>query len=298
MGEKLKGVFPPTITPFTKKFEINETVLRNLIEFWIEKGLHGLFPCGSTGEFSTLTLEERKRVFDIYIDQVNGRIPVICGTGAVRTEDAVQLTKYANDIDADGVVVIPSYYTKPKEDELFGYFEDIAKVGIPLMVYNNPWTSKVDIKPEFLVKLANEYDACKYVKESSGDIKRISELIMLDENKKLTLFIGDDALTLEGFLMGCTGIVSVSSNFIPEHNVELFRLAVEKKDLVNSLKLYQNMYPILTMLEGTGKFCQFAKAGLEIRGYNTGEPRRPLLPVNESEKEALQEHLRDLGIDK
>jgi 4-hydroxy-tetrahydrodipicolinate synthase len=296
MSKKIKGVFPATITPYTKDFEIDEEALKTLIKFWIEKGLHALIPCGSTGEFSAMTLEERKRVFDIYIDEVDGRVPVICGTGAVRTEDAVMLTKYAKDINADGVMVIPSYYIKPKEEELYLYYEAIAKVGIPVVVYNNPGTSKVDMQPEFIVKLANEFDSIKYVKESSGDITRIHDIIRLDENKRLSVFIGADNLTLEGLLMGAEGAVSVSANFIPEQNVELYQLAVEKKDLKNVLELYYKILPLLAVIEESGKFCQYAKAGVELRGFHAGEPRRPLLPLSEREKETLKKYLRRLGV--
>lgn len=183
MSRQIHGVIPPIVTPFTQHNEVDKSKLRVLVNFLIDAKVHGLVTCGSTGEFSMLSYEERKRVTEVVADEASDRIPVIEGVTAVGTEHAVMFAKHAKDLGLDAVMAAPSYYFKLDEEALYDYFSSIANVGIPLIVYNNPFTTKADLLPAFLVKLSKEYSNVRYVKESSGDVRRIREIRMLGGNR-------------------------------------------------------------------------------------------------------------------
>ena len=293
MYKEIKGVTTPIITPFKSNYEIDEGALRSHIRYMMDKGVRGIIPCGSTGEYSLLTKEERKRVVEITLDEVGGKALVIPGTTAVRNEDAVEFTEHAKDKGADAVMVSPSYYFSTTEDELYQYYKDVAEVGIPIILYNVPCTVKVDMSPQFMVRLANDFENIKYVKEATGDICRIHELIRLS-NEKLTVFSGWDILTLEAFAVGAKGWVAAPGNLLPRECVELYELAVEKSDLEKARELYYAMLPALMLIEGSGKFVQYVKAGVELLGGKAGSPRKPLLPISEDEKKELKKALDDL----
>jgi len=242
---------------------------------------------GSTGEFAALSVEEHKNIIDVVVDQVNGRIPVIAGTAACSTKLVIELTEYAQNAGADGAMIVPPFYTKPDERELYEHFRTVAEsVDIPIMLYNNPWTSKVDMQPSLIAKLA-EIDNILYVKESTGDITRVWKIINL-AGDKITVFCGSDNLALESFLMGARGWICVAANIIPKHASRLYELACKEEDLEKARALYAEILPLLNFLEGTGKFSQLSKAGLEMSGRKAGPVRKPLLPIDGEEKHKLK----------
>lgn len=219
------------VTPFKKDGSLDEEALRLNIDWYIEHGAPGVICTGSTGEFDALSDEEIKRVIEVTLDQVNGRVPVIAGTSATSTWKAKELSKFAEDAGADGVMAVPPYYYHPKEDEIIEHYREVAEsINIPVMVYNNPWTSKVDMKPQLIARLA-EIDNVRYVKESSGDIRRVEQILRLT-GEKLTVFCGSDVLPFESFVLGAQGWVSVAANIIPKEAQKLFELvAIEKKSM-------------------------------------------------------------------
>src|SRR5208282_5373148 len=172
MAGKIQGVIPPIVTPFDNSHQIDEKALRNVTQFLLNAGVHGIVTCGSTGEFALMSLDERRRVTEIVADEVDGKVPVIEGVTAVRTDDAVGLARHARDLHLDAILAAPSYYYKLDERDLHGYYTELAKVGIPIIIYNIPLTTKADLTPEFLVNLASEYDNIDYVKESTADMHR------------------------------------------------------------------------------------------------------------------------------
>ncbi|MBS7653671.1 4-hydroxy-tetrahydrodipicolinate synthase [Candidatus Bathyarchaeota archaeon] len=284
---RLEGTFVVAVTPFTTDENLDLKALRENIDYYIENGIHGIIVCGSTGEFASLSVQEHKKVTEEAVDHVNGRVPVIVGTGACATRQVIELSRYAKDVGADGVMIVPPFYTKPKENELYEHYRRIAEaVDLPIMLYNNPWTSKVDMQPSFIAKLS-EIDNISHVKESSGDITRIWKIIHLTKGK-MTVFCGSDNLALESFLMGAKGWVCVAANMFPKHTSRLFELACKENNIEDARALYLELLPLLNFLEETGKFAQLSKAGLEILGRRAGPPRRPLLTVSEEEKEELK----------
>jgi len=285
--KKFEGTYVVTVTPMTSSEELNLEALGNNVEYFIENGVHGIVVGGSTGEFAALSVEEHKNIIDVVVDQVNGRIPVIAGTAACSTKLVIELTEYAQNAGADGAMIVPPFYTKLDEREVYEHFRTVAEsVDIPIMLYNNPWTSKVDMQPSLIAKLA-EIDNILYVKESTGDITRVWKIINL-AGDKITVFCGSDNLALESFLMGARGWICVAANIIPKHASRLYELACKEEDLEKARALYAEILPLLNFLEGTGKFSQLSKAGLEMSGRKAGPVRKPLLPIDGEEKHKLK----------
>jgi 4-hydroxy-tetrahydrodipicolinate synthase len=289
-GDILKtfeGTYVVTVTPMTSNEEVDLDALRSNVEYFIQSGVHGIVVGGSTGEFAALSVEEHKNIIDAVVDQVNSRIPVIAGTGACSTRLVVELTKFAKNTGADGVMIVPPFYTKPDEHEIYEHFRTVAEtVDIPIMLYNNPWTSKVDMQPYLIAKLA-EIDNIAYVKESSGDVTRVWKIINL-AGDRITVFCGTDNLALESFLMGAKGWICAAANIVPKHTSRLYELVCKEKNLEKARALYAELLPLFNLLEDTGKFPHLSKAGLEMLGKKAGSPRRPLLPVDGEEKLKLK----------
>jgi len=291
--KKFEGTFVVTVTPFASDEELDLEALGGTVDYYVENDVHGVVVGGSTGEFSSLSFQEHKKIIEAVVDRVNSRVPVIAGTGACATRRVIELTKYSKDVGADGAMIIPPFYTKPNETELYEHFKKIAEaVDLPIMLYNNPWTSKVDMQPTLIAKLA-EIDNIQYVKESSGDVTRIWKIINSTRDK-MTVFCGADNLALESFLMGAKGWICVAANIFPKHTSMLYELACKENDIERARTLYSELLPLLNFLEETGKFTQLSKAGLEILGRKAGPPRKPLLPADEEEKQKLKSLIKKI----
>jgi 4-hydroxy-tetrahydrodipicolinate synthase len=291
--KKFEGTYVVSVTPFTQEDELDLEAFRNNIDFYIDNEVHGIAINGSTGEFASQSLEELKKGMDVAVDEVNDRVPLISGTAACATKRVIELTRYAEKIGIDGVLIVPPFYSKIDEREIYEHFKKIAEaVDIPIMLYNNPWTSKIDMQPEFIAKLA-EIKNIKYVKESSGDITRISKILKLTEGK-MTVFCGSDNLALESFFMGAKGWICVAANIFPKHMSKLYEYAVIEKDYNKAQDLYSKLLPLCNFLEGSGKFSQTAKFGLEFYGRKAGPPRRPFLPLKEENKKKAEELFRSI----
>jgi 4-hydroxy-tetrahydrodipicolinate synthase len=177
------------ITPFDASGRLDEARLRGFVDWQIEQGVQGLIPLGSTGEFLSMTREERARTASIVIEQAAGRVPVLVGTAAEWTDEAVSLSKEAESLGADGVMVVPPYYSSPTEDEIFEHYRRIGEaLTIPVMVYNNPYTSNVDLQAPLVARLS-EVDNISYIKESSGSVPRTTEILRLCGDR-MTVFAG------------------------------------------------------------------------------------------------------------
>jgi 4-hydroxy-tetrahydrodipicolinate synthase len=276
---KASGVYVPFITPFTADDTVDLAALRDHIDFLIENGVHGLIPTGSTGEAQSLSPDEYRTVVSETLTHVAGRVPVFVGCSANATRQVIANCNFAEAHGATGLMITHPFYSLPDENELYHHYATIARnVGIPIMVYNNPFTTGVDSKPELLGRLS-ELDHIEYVKESSLDSSRIVS-ILEESNGRLVVFSGTDNQALEHMSVGALGWVSGAANVIPSQCVELFSLSVERGRHAEALQLYRRIYPYLNVCEGTGKFVQVAKLGLELRGRPVGKPRAPLLPVD------------------
>jgi len=290
-----QGVYAVLCTPFTQDDRVDETTLRRHVEYLVDEGkVHGIVANGSTGEFAALSEAERKTIAEIVIDEVAGRVPVVVGTASVATKETVMYTQHAQNVGADGAMIVPPYYCCPNDREIFGHYKTIAEnTDIGIMIYNNPSTSGVDMQPELISRLAR-FENISHIKESSGDITRVAEIQRLCGDN-MRVLCGCDNLSLEMFIMGAVGWVAPPANMVPQLCVELYKLAAVKKDLENARQLYFKMLPLFTVFEATGQYVQLTKGGLEILGRPYGIPRKPLLPPTDQDKQRLGEILHPLA---
>ncbi len=295
MAKKFRGVYAVTITPFDDRGEVDEDALRRHIRWLLEDGgVHGIIPTGSTGEFAFLSETERKQVVQIAIDVVGGRVPVVVGAAACSTRETIRFAQFAQSAGADGVMVLPPYYGHLSQEELYQHFRALAgSLSIPIMLYNNPGTSGSDLLPETVARLA-ELKPVQAIKESTGVMQRVKELQRLCGDR-IEVLCGCDTLPLEMFLMGVEGWVAAPSNTIPHQCVELFDLAVEKKNLARARQLYDRILPLLEVFEGSGQYVQLNKAALEMLGRSMGQPRPPLLPPQEEMCQRLKTMLDEIN---
>jgi len=291
MTTKLEGVFAVLVTPMTAAEAVDYETLAAHIDYLIEEGgVHGIIPTGSTGEYYALTMEERKKIAEITFEAVRGRVPVVVGANATTTREVIEYSQHAEKWGAAGVMLAAPYYSLPTDDELFEHYRAVnSAINIPIILYNYPARSGVDLRPGLIQRLA-ELDNVQYVKESTGDITRVSEIIRLCGDK-ITVFCGYDSEALENFLLGAKGWVAGASNFLPRVHVKLFDLAVKEGDFNTARKLYYKLLPILAVLEGRGKYIQFVKACCDLMGHPVGPPRRPLLPATPDELAELKKAL-------
>jgi 4-hydroxy-tetrahydrodipicolinate synthase len=277
--KELKGVFVVMVTPFDKSQNINFKAMEENIEWYIEKGAHGLIPLGSTGEFASLTEKERYEIAEFVVKIVNNRLPVCIGTTAETTTKTIEYTRHAEKIGADAVLILPPYYYNPVQEEIIYHYETISDaVNIPIMIYNNPGTSGVDIQLETVLKLA-EKENIKYIKESTGDIIRLREIERLGHGNIIT-FCGSEELVFESFFLGAQGWVSVIGNALPELSSAIYQETVINKNYKRAQEIYHVILPLCIELEESGKLVQIVKYCMDRRGVNGGNFRSPRLPLS------------------
>jgi 4-hydroxy-tetrahydrodipicolinate synthase len=281
------------VTPF-KDGQVDESTLRQLIEFQIANGTQGIIPCGTTGESPTLSFEEHERVVEITVDQVKKRVPVIAGTGSNNTSEAIHLTAHAKKAGADGALMISPYYNKPTQEGLYQHFKKVAEsVNIPIIVYNIPGRTAVNIDPDTMVRLA-KIDNIVGVKEASGSMKQITDVIARCGDGFVTLS-GEDFLTYPLMCVGGKGVISVVSNVAPRDMADLCTLCLEGKQ-VEARTLYYKMLPLCHALFYETNPAP-VKAALAMMGkIPSDEVRLPLVPMKEANKERLRQDLKAYGL--
>jgi 4-hydroxy-tetrahydrodipicolinate synthase len=294
-SKKFRGTYVPTTTPFTSKDKLDKDGLRSNIDWLIEQGVHGIICSGSTGEPAQLTEDERKDVIFLTVNYVNERVPVLAGTGAPSTWETIKWTKYAKDVGADGAMIINPWYAAPDQEELYQHFKAVVEaVDIPIMLYNNVSVSGVDVKAPTIARMADA-NIIRHIKDSSGDILRISE-IRLHVGDRVTVFYGGDGFPFEAFMIGAEGWVTALGNIVPKMASELFTLAVDKRDIDAARKLYVKMAALCRFINSNTRWIQRVKAGLDLMGQSGGPLRKPRLSATAEEKAELRKILKDLKI--
>lgn len=284
-----KGSMVAIVTPF-KNGKIDEKALIELIKWHLEAGTSGIIPCGSTGESATLSFEEHERVIKLTVEIVNKKIPVIAGTGSNNTAEAIKLTKYAKTAGADAVLLITPYYNKPTEEGLYQHFSTIAnKVNIPIVLYNVPSRTGVNLLPQTVKRLA-EIDNIVAIKEASGNLAQMAEIVQLCRDK-ITLLSGDDNLTLPILAIGGKGVISVVANIIPHKIVEMVN-AYEFGNIIEAQKIYFETLPLCNaMFYETNPIP--VKTTLALMGKINSELRLPLCKISPSNLEKLKTILKE-----
>ena len=284
MTQALQGTYTVLVTPFTADgAAVDHAALARLVEFQVAHGIDGLIPLGSTGEFLSVSREERAAITETVVATAAGRVPVLIGTGAEDTREAVALSREAERAGAQGVMVIPPFYSVPTEDELYQHYRSIADaIGIPVMLYNNPATANVDLTPPVLARLST-IEGCRYVKESTLEVTRVRDIIAACGGR-LAVFAG--VLGYESAWLGAVGWVAVCSNVAPRLSREMFAAAAAG-DRARALPLYRRLAPLLPWVGGP-RYVSGTKAAFRLMGMDMGPPRPPRLPLPAQDLPALQ----------
>jgi 4-hydroxy-tetrahydrodipicolinate synthase len=275
MSKRFRGTYTVMITPFDAEGEVDLKALGALTEWQIGQGIHGLIPLGSTGEFLSLSDEETRAVTETVIQTAAGRVPVLIGTGTEDTRQVVRLSRQAEKLGADGVMIIPPFYCTPTDDELVHHYKAVAEaITIPIMVYNNPATANVDLKPELVARLA-EIPGCDYIKESTLEVTRVRDIIRLCGDR-MTVFGG--VLGFESFVEGAQGWVAVASNVAPGPMAQLFSMVADEGKVFEARAHYLHWLPVIEAVFGQ-YYVGGTKALLNHMGFGAGHPRPPRLPL-------------------
>ena len=275
MSNTFRGTFTVMITPCDAEGRIDLKAMADFTEWQIRQGIHGLIPLGSTGEFLSLSEEERDGIAETVIRTAAGRVPVLLGTGAEDTREVVRLSRKAERLGADGVMIIPPFYSTPTEDELYHHYKVVADaISIPIMVYNNPATANVDLRPPLVARLAT-IEGCDYIKESTLEVTRVRDIIRL-AGDRMTVFGG--ILGFESFVEGAQGWVAVASNVAPAPLAKLFELVVDEGRIAEARELYLKWLPLIEAVGGQ-RYVAGTKALLTHMGFAAGPPQPPRLPL-------------------
>ncbi|KWX64514.1 dihydrodipicolinate synthase family protein [Mycobacterium sp. NAZ190054] len=292
MAEGLKGVYSAVATPFTADEKLDEAGLRALIDRTIDGGVHGLVPCGSTGEFSALTRAEREHVVEIVIEQTAGRVPVVPQTGATSTREAIELSRHAEKLGAQAIMVVAPYYEPFTIAETKKYYADIAgSVSIPVMAYNLPAATGVNLTPEILGELINDVPNVKYVKDTSGDFTAAAQLIH-EFGDAVSVFVGWDTLFFAALIEGAAGSVIGAANVVPRELVNVYN-AVEQGDLTTARTHWQKIFPLMSTFV-SGGYNAGIKGGLDLIGHTAGPQRAPGANIDGPRLDALKKNLAAL----
>ena len=285
------GVFSALVTPMKADGEIDHAKLGNFTDHQIRQGIHGLIPLGSTGEFYALSPAEREQVLKTTLAAAANRVPVVAGANAGSTREVIAFARQAEQLGCDGVMLAAPYYSLPTPEELFQHFRTVnAAIGIPIMLYNYPGRTGVDMSPEFIARLA-ELKNVRYVKESTGELPRMTTLMRLCGDR-LNVFCGCDTISFESLMVGAIGWVGGVANVLPKSHARLYELTAQKKDYVAARKLFFEMLPTLELMEGGGKYTQWVKAACGIMGHDCGSPRQPLGAATKSDLVQLRQALQ------
>jgi 4-hydroxy-tetrahydrodipicolinate synthase len=287
---KLEGVLPAVVTPFDKKEEFNEKAFRNLIDWLIEEqGITGIVPCGTTGEFSLMSQEERCKVIEVCVDQVNSRVPVIAGTGDTSTKLVIDSTRKATDLGADAAIIVNPYYMKPKGGKgIYSHYIDVAdKTDIPLVLYNIPVATNQYIPWQVVEDLVEEVGQIKGMKDSSGDLKYLMT-VLEKVGEKINVVVGWDEVVLAALAAGCCGMILASANVITPIWLELYQ-AMKKDKLDEARKIQRRVQKFTRHIVATGALGP--KVCLNYLGHDVGSTRHPII-LGDTVSWELQEEFR------
>ncbi len=292
---RLRGIFTPNIVPLDAQGEINEAELRRYCDWLIERGVHGLYPNGSTGEFTRFTFEERKRIIEIMADQVRGRVPILAGAAEANTRETIKACEHYHALGCRAVAIVAPFYYKLSAAGVYAYFKEIAEnTPIDVTLYNIPmFASPIDVPT--VLRLAEECPKIVAIKDSSGDLPHMMRMIaaVRPVRPDFSFLTGWDAALLPMLLIGCDGGTNATSGVVPEVMRKLYDLSIAR-DLDAALDL---QYRVLTLFDAmllSAEFPEGFRAALQLRGFNTGRGRQPKSDVQEQHLLSLSRQLQCL----
>jgi 4-hydroxy-tetrahydrodipicolinate synthase len=290
---QFEGIYTPVVTPYYEDYSLNREGLAQTIDHLIDAGVHGLIIAGTTGEYYAQSAEERVEMMGLAKEMIGGRLPMIVGTGAIRTEDSIAFAEAAKAIGADALLIATPPYAYPTGREIALHALAIDRAAnLPAMLYNYPGRMSVNMDEETLDRLGRSPNFCA-IKESSGDPNRLHMLAR--DYPHIQLSCGMDDQALEFFAWGARSWVCAGSNFAPEAHIALYQACAIEGDFTKGRAIMSAMMPLMRVLEQGGKFIQCIKHGLTLRGIDAGPPRRPLQPLNKDDKRELAEVIRTMN---
>ena len=291
----IKGIIPAMVTPFNEDESLNEDGLRIVIDRLIDKGVHGIFTIGSTGEFWAMSVEEKRRVYEITVEATGKRVPVYLGTCANTTAEAVVLSEYAQEAGAECISVLTPSFIRPTDDELFDHYAAIAKsVDIPVLLYGNPARTGVPLSTALVARLASAFENIVGIKDSTGDLTQSMEYV-LKCPKDFKLIMGRDTLIFAALMHGAAAAIAASANVAPEIAVGIYENFVAG-DLEEALRFQRKLAP-LRLAFTLGSFPVVLKEGAEMVGLPAGPARPPIGPMTPENREQLRRILIELDCD-
>ncbi len=290
---KFEGIYTPVVTPHTSNFEIDKDKFVQTIDMLIDAGVAGLIVAGTTGEYYAQSAEERVMLMNLAHETIKKRVPLIIGTGAIRTEDSIYFAEQAKQAGADALLIATPPYAYPTSREIALHALAIDRAAnLPVMLYNYPGRMSVNMDEETLDRLGRSPNFCA-IKESSGDPNRLHMLAR--DYPHIQLSCGMDDQALEFFAWGARSWVCAGSNFAPEAHIALYKACAVEGNFDKGRRIMSAMLPLMRVLEQGGKFVQCIKHGLTLRGIDAGPPRRPLQPLNKDDKRQLAEVIKTMN---
>ena len=289
---KFEGIYTPVITPYDSDGNILWDALESVIEHLVSNGVQGIVSGGSTGENYSQSVEERLKLATFTKEKLAGRIPLIVGTGTMRTPDSIELAKGAKEMQADAIMIATPPYAVPTEREnAINALQIDRAANLPIILYNYPGRMSVNMGEEFLDRVGQSSNF-RAIKESSGDINRVH--LLARDYPHVNLSCGMDDQALEFFAWGARSWVCAGSNFLPKEHYALYHACAVKGDFTTGRQIMSAMMPLMRVLEQGGKFIQCVKYGVELAGLKSGTPRPPLKPLNKDEKRELEQVIKVL----
>jgi 4-hydroxy-tetrahydrodipicolinate synthase len=289
-----KGIIPAMVTPLTKDGKISESVLRRFVDYLIDGGSHGLFVVGTTGEFYGLTPEEKRDLYAITVDQTKGRVPVYAGTGAITTREVVLLNRYAEEAKVDAVSVLTPMFISPAQKELADHYTSIAaSTGLPMLLYNNPPKTGVNLTAQTVRKLADIPNIVG-IKDSSGDFTLTGEYIRLTRDKDFHVLMGRDTLIYAALCYGGTGSIAACGNVAPRLVADIYDKFIAG-DLRGALEAQYTLAP-LRIAFNLGTFPAVIKESLTLLGIDAGPCMGPVGAMSDEERQELRRILTGMGL--
>lgn len=283
---RFEGIYTPVVTPHRADHSIDEDAFAAVLEMLIGAGVHGLIVAGTTGEYYAQSMDERFRLMALAKEIIADRLPLIVGTGAIRTEESITYASEAKRIGADALLIATPPYAYPTAREIALHALAIDReANMPVMLYNYPGRMSVNMDEETLDRLGRSPNFCA-IKESSGDPNRLHMLAR--DYPHIALSCGMDDQALEFFAWGARSWVCAGSNFAPEAHIALYQACAVEGDFTKGRRIMSAMLPLMGLLEQGGKFVQCIKHGVTMRGVDCGPPRRPLQPLNKDDRRQLE----------
>ena len=293
MNFEARGIIPAMVTPLAQGGNIDQRALRRLTNYLIAGGVHGLFPVGSTGEWYGLTLEQKKEVIEVVVDEANDRVPVYAGTGAITTIETVELTRMAAEVGVKAVSVLTPVFINPSPDELYEHYKTVAaSVDIPVLLYNNPGRTGINLSADLVNKLS-KIDNISGIKDSSGDMTLTGEYIRRT-GKNFYVLAGRDTLILSTLVYGGTGSITATANMAPKLPVKIYEEYL-KGNIDQALEAQYALAP-LRLAFSLGSFPVVMKEGLKMIGIDVGETLKPINEMSSENRHKLRKVLENLGL--